>query len=586
MRARGGGHQDTVTSVDAVRDQWNALWPEAVALWSRFTRLRDPLLCRTSAEARAAGLDGSFAMIRLTDQLVVIDLEQVVALGLADLPLEIMGHEIGHHILCPATLTDHGRMVARMRWALPGVEQTAPMVANLYADLHINDRLQRSSGRRLDEVYRRLHADDGGAGGDLWRLYQRIYEILWALPSGHLVPGPLPDRIEGDARLGARLVRAYRTDWLDGAGGFAALCLPYLTTDEDARRILQRWGDTLAAAGGQVPDGLTGMDAGDQRRPLHPVHDPRVTDGATPAPPTPAASTAPGGSTGQLREPFEYGALLRALGLDLSDHDVAVRYYREAARQHLIPFPTRTVRRPGELLPEGHTAWTTGEPLADVDWLGSILRSPRVVPGVTTVKRVLGPDDQSPPRPEPLDLDLYVDSSGSISNPQVQLSFLALAGAIIALSCRRAGGRVQATLWSGARQFETTTGFTTDTDQILRVITGYIGGSTAFPIHILRDTYAERTEQDRPVHVLVISDDGVTTMFDQDERGGDGAAIARDALVRARGGGTMVLNLWRWPDPALDPATAMGWEVERVTGWDELLGFARRFARRTYGGRT
>jgi hypothetical protein len=573
-------------SVQEVAERWRAAWPDALALWSRFTRLRDPELCGTTEAARAAGLDGSFAMIRLSDQLVVIDLEQVVALGLDDLPLEIMGHEIGHHILCPATLTDHGRMVARMRWALPGVEPSAPMVANLYADLHINDRLQRSSGLRLDEVYRRLHTGgDGAAGGDLWRLYQRMYEILWALPSGHLAPAPLPDRIEGDARLGARLVRAYRTDWLEGAGGFAALCLPYLTTDADAQRVLQRWGDTLDAAGGQVPDGLTGVDAADRHRPLHPVNDPRVTAGA--APPVespPAATSAPGPGHGQLREPFEYGDVLRALGLDLSDHDVAVRYYREAARAHLIPFPTRTVRRPGELLPEGHAAWTTGEPLADVDWLGSILRSPRVVPGVTTVKRVLGPDDQAPPRPEPLDLDLYIDSSGSIANPQVQLSFLALAGAIIALSCRRAGGRVQATLWSGARQFETTGGFVTDTDRILRVVTGYIGGSTAFPIHILRDTYAARTEQDRPVHVLVISDDGVTTMFDRDEHGGDGVAIARDALTRARGGGTMVLNLWRWPDPALDPATEMGWTVERVGGWEDLLGFARRFARRTYGG--
>jgi hypothetical protein len=81
--------------------------------------------------------------------------------------------------------------------------------------------------------------------------------------------------------------------------------------------------------------------------------------------------------------------------------------------------------------------------------------------------------------------------------------------------------------------------------------------------------------------VLVISDDGVTTMFDKDELGGDGAAVARQALDRARGGGTMVLNLYRWPDD-LTPAVEMGWDVVPITGWDELLGFARRFARRTY----
>ena len=41
-------------------------------------------------------------------------------------PVEVLAHEIGHHVLAPATLTDHGRMIARMRWALPnGPEQRA-----------------------------------------------------------------------------------------------------------------------------------------------------------------------------------------------------------------------------------------------------------------------------------------------------------------------------------------------------------------------------------------------------------------------------------------------------------------------------
>lgn len=573
--------------VDTVRDEWHRQWPAALALWSRFTRLREPLLHNTTEQARKAGLDGSFAMIRLTDQLVVIDLQQVVEHNLADLALEIMGHEIGHHILCPATLTDQGRMLARMRWALPGVENTAPAVANLYADLHINDRLQRSSGLRLDEVYRRLAAAAPEAPAtDLWRLYQRIYEILWALRRGDLAPGPLPDRIEGDAQLGSRLIRAYRTDWMDGAAGFAALCLPYLTKDQDAQQVLAGWGDSLHAAGGAVPPGLTDIDRDEQRAPLHPANDPRVTDDAEPAAPESAAgpATGPAGARGQAREPFEYGELLRAMGLDLSDHDVAVRYYREAAQRHLIPFPSRPACTAGDVVPEGVTPWTLGEPLSDIDWLRSVVRSPCVIPGVTTVKRVMAAQEGDFERPEPLDLDLYIDSSGSISNPQVTLSFLALAGAIIALSCLRAGGRVQATLWSGAREFDTTDGFITDTDRILRIVTGYIGGATAFPIHLLRDTYAERTERDRPVHLLVISDDGVTTMFANDERGGDGVTIARDALARARGGGTMVLNLYYRPD-GLDTASDMGWDVVPIQSWEELLQFARRFARRVYAGK-
>ena len=102
-------------------------------------------------------------------------------MGLGDFAQEVLAHEIGHHVLAPATLTDHGRMIARMRWGLPTVEKHAPMIANLYTDLLINDRLaaQRriAHGRR---VYRRARRSEKG-GAALWRVYLRIYEILWSL---------------------------------------------------------------------------------------------------------------------------------------------------------------------------------------------------------------------------------------------------------------------------------------------------------------------------------------------------------------------------------------------------------------------
>src|SRR5205807_2795271 len=122
----------------------------------------------------------------------------------------------------------------------------------------------------------------------------------------------------------------------------------------------------------------------------------------------------------------------------------------------------------------------------------------------------------------PVDLDLYVDCSGSMPNPQVMVSYLALAGAIVALSALRVGARVQATLWSGPRQFETTGGFISEAQQVLRILTGYLGGSTAFPIHLLRETYGARRRGARPAHIVVISDDGVDTMFASDELGNKG----------------------------------------------------------------
>lgn len=587
--------------VEALQARWQAAWPQALESWSRFTRLRPPLLCLSTSEARTEGLDGSFAMIRLQDQRVVIDLEQVQRLGLDDYAPEILAHEIGHHILAPATLADHARMIARMRPALPTQDAKAGLVANLYTDLLINDRLQRSARLRMAEVFQALPA--ASASSRLWRVYQRIYEHLWQLPRGSLVAGVLDEAMEGDAWLGARLVRSYARDWVDGAGSFAALCLPYLLDEEELAEALRALQDTAAAAQDGWPAGLVDIEDGERRPIVHPANDPRINGEDAPSEPRPAteghdarpdedAEASPG--AGQCREPFEYGEILRACGIDLSDHEIAIRYYRERALPHLVRFPSRPPERHSDPLPEGLELWEPGDAFDQIDWLQSLLQSPVPVPGVTTVQRIWGQESHIPPERVAVDLDLYVDCSGSMPNPQYLTSFTTLAGAILCLSALRAGARVQVTLWSGKHEFTTTPGFIRDEHAALAVLTGYFGGGTAFPVHLLRDTYEQ--PRTRPTHIVVLSDDGISTMFDRDERGNDGVAIAARALRHAGAGGTLVLNLpWheheavRLTDYYADVDAAVrrardeqGWAVHGVSDWDEMVAFARRFSRAHY----
>jgi hypothetical protein len=580
-----------------VRDRWAARWPEALALWSPFTRLRSPRWCLTPEDEAREGLTGSFAMIRLADQTVVIGVRQLTP-ELQRFPLEVLGHEIGHHILCPADLSDNARMLARIRRALPTVEHHAPRIANIYADLLINDRLQRARGLDMAGVYVALAAAEGGASDDrFWTFYQRIYEILWSLPSATLATGGRDAKLEGDAVLGARLVRSFASRWLEGAGRFGALCLPYLLqeTEPEGGPIWQTWLDAAGAGAGGFPDGLTELDPDEAIPARHPALDPELngeagaSDDAASAGPASepaepdAAANAP--SAGQYREPFEYGQILAASGLHLTDHEVAVRYYRERARGHLIPFPSRENPSATDPLPEGVEPWSVADPLAEIDWVETVLRSPVVIPGVTTVRREWGSSVGAEPERVPVDLDLYVDSSGSMPNPQVTVSYLTLAGAIVALSALRAGARVQATLWSGTRELTTTRGFVRDEEAVLRVLTGFFGGGTAFPIHVVRDTYATRQPDAGPAHVLVVSDDGVTTMFDHDEQGRDGRDVINHALAQAGGGATMVLNLWGQiqNDPALQQAIVDGWDIHVVHDWADLVAFAAAFSRRAYG---
>ena len=582
----------------ALIEAWRAAWPAALAVWSKFTRLRDPSLCASHVEASKQGLSGSFAMIRLLDQSVVVDLPLVTELGLDDYALEILAHEIGHHILAPGSASDQFRLLARMRRALPTLEQHAPMVANLYTDLFINDRLQRQANLRMADIYRKLQqgrtAQADAKSGGVWTLYMRIYENLWQLEKGELggagAENEADERLDTDAWLGARLIRVYANDWMLAAGRFATLLLPYLVEDTDALSPSRYLLDTRDAARGCQTYGAQQIEDDEEGGAIHPVHDKRISglDGEEPPAEAPARS---GG--GQLREPFELGDILKASGVDLSDHEIAIRYYRERALPHLVAFPSRPAPESQEPQMEGLEAWEIGDPLEDIDWLQSVMQSPRPVPGVTTVRRVYGREPARAIDAVPVDLDMYVDSSGSMPNPQAHTSFLTLAGAVIALSALRAGAKVQVTLWSGKNEVMQTPGFVRDEDMILGVLTEFFGGGTCFPIHRLRQTYAAKRE--RPAHILMISDDGITTMFDNDELGNSGWDVSAKALAQGGAGGTMALNLERdwdgaaankWLQQTYDDLKRarreQGWDIHAVERYEDLLDFARAFSRRHY----
>ena len=51
------------------------------------------------------------------------------------------------------------------------------MIANLYGDLLINDRLYRRHGLDMAGIYRAI----AQPGSELWSFYLRVYEILWSL---------------------------------------------------------------------------------------------------------------------------------------------------------------------------------------------------------------------------------------------------------------------------------------------------------------------------------------------------------------------------------------------------------------------
>jgi hypothetical protein len=567
-------------------------------------QLHEPIWCFTAEEETAAHLSSSFAMIRLVDHSVVISLRQVEASGLQRFAKEILAHEIGHHVYCPADLTDHARMLARMRVAMPTKEHLASFVSNLYSDLLINDRLQRSAGLDISGVYLQL----GSKCQDrLWTLYMRIYELLWMLDRGKLAPGEIDSRLNQDAQLGARLIRSYAKDWLDGSGRFAALCLPYLLEDEANRmqQMMAVWRDTLGAGHGGMPEGLAEIDEGEISGAIHPADDPDLSGiDAKEAVDPGAGLTAEAPQTGKktaksYRQPIDYAEVLRATGAMLDPADITARYYRERAIPHLIPFPVRKMPLAVDPQPEGLEIWDIGTSLDQIDWLGTLLSSPLVIPGITTRERQFGTSPGTERATVPVDLYLGVDCSGSMGNPAHHLSYPVLAGAIIALSALRVGSRVKVVLSGEPGQTISTPGFERNSATIMKTLTSYLGTGYSFGIHRLAETFATPAKAKppggaaRPVHILIVSDNDMFAMLDSKSGRQSGWEVANEALDIA-GSGTFVLELpphvrdssWSQKTEAyLLRMREIGWQTAIVSSMDELVEFARQFSRGQYGAR-
>lgn len=515
--------------VDFSNTELKKVWKEALNIWSPYVRLQDPIFCINRIEEQKEALSGSFAMIRLSDLRVVISLRQIKTYGLEEYIKEIFAHEIGHHVFCPADLNDLARLLVRIRHGLPTIEKEASFIGNLYSDLLINDYLFRQHNLPMQKIYLKVNSPNENL---LWNFYMRVLEILWSLSRDTLTHIDIKEEMEADALLANRLIRNYKKDWLRGAGPFAAICLTYLLKDSEKQKqsFFRVWLDTRdAALGEEMPVGISSFEEDELSGNLHPAI---KSSKKKPL----ESKDQKGGSSTNFREPFEYLEIIKSLGINISDQDIIIKYYKERAIPYLIPFPQKKMPNSTEPLPEGLEIWDIGDPLESINWLETIVRSPIVVPGLTTIERIYGQTQGDQSKKEPIDLDIYVDCSGSMPNPSYNISYLTLAATIISLSALRSGSAVQATLWSGKREYLTTKGFIRDQNEILKIMTGFFGGGTAFPLHILRETYKIRKPTERKVHILVISDSGIDTIFQKDELGNSGEDLTKMALEKSRGG--------------------------------------------------
>ncbi len=120
-------------------------------------------------------------------------------------------------------------------------------------------------------------------------------------------------------------------------------------------------------------------------------------------------------------------------------------------------------------------------------------------------------------------------------DPAHYVSYPILAGTIMVLSALRAGARVKVVLSGEPGNSISTDGFIRQEQELLRLMTNYLGTGYAFGIHRLEETFHADFRADRPVHVLIISDSDMFRMLDEQGNRRVGWDVAREALERCGG---------------------------------------------------
>ncbi len=571
-------------------DLWKSSWQQAKLEWNPLLRLQEPIWCLSHKEAHKEGLTGSFAMIRLTDHRIVINLEEIVERNIVDYALEILAHEIGHHIFTPANLYDNAILLNRIRFALPGIEDRAPMVSNLYADFLINDKLQRVNKLRMSEVYKAINSEDTFT--EFWTLMMRTYEYLWRLNRGELATklSLHSKKIDADASLLANLIRSYSKNWIHGGGRFAVMVYRYLMDDktfEEARKkILILLDAEDAGLGAMNISGMTELDLEgydeiiDMRKEalgLNDKNDPNKEGLGIQK-----NKLGGQGPRNGYMGPGNYIDLMKQVNPKANEQHLVNAYYKEIALPHLIDFPVETSENVSLDLPEGLETWDIGDPIEEVDWLQSAILSPDLIPGLTTQKRTYGSDSDTEISESPLNVYIGIDCSGSMMDPSQNFSWPVLAATIIGLSVLRAGASVMGCLSGEPGTYLETDGFITDEIDLLTTITSYLGTGYAYGIERLRKPFEQ--QPNNKSHIVIVTDNDIFSMLDSETNTKQTHwELAEIALKNAGGHGTIVLH--SNPDYSKDLVIRLkkiGWNVYYVTNEAELLKFASEFSQQNY----
>ncbi len=505
-------------------------WQNAQACWSPYLRLNPPKIVQATANQPRF-----LAQVHLKQQQIQVDLEWLHERQLSSHLTMLLAHEIGHLIYSPGSLEIYTRMLVYTHAALqseqiqlsvlaPIANQTqqttqARIILNAYLDLLVNHRLFLNQYPILGL----LQAITPSKPGKFSHWQGQIYGLLWDMPA--LFSGSDPSLNETPtsdlALLAADLIELCDKSFETGIDAFTRLAYACLDQQEphlpdlalDAQSISAGWGfASKAQSTGSVQQLLTqvGLEI-----PAPQYLEPQVL---------PALFSEPHPNP-------EQGKALR------------VQYYRERVWPWIKSRPRRAQHAWSPEAPQELTSWQLDDPIQEVDWAESLSRSPRLIPGLTTFRRK--PDHQTVATGQEKSfshLDLYLDTSGSLADPNQIYSELVSAAYLLTLTALKRRIPVRVTRWSGEDQIQSTA-FSLDEKQLLSALLHYSGGATALPLQSLTQRYSgTRSEQrlEKTHRIILLSDEGSLNWLQKYPE----HTSAWEGIAQAAKGGAWLLLDW------------------------------------------
>jgi hypothetical protein len=416
---------------------------------------------------------------------------------------------------------------------------TSPL-DNLYWDLLINESVGRAMGPQdLIAVYHASHAEGEvesvaaraqaqSAGkkskasvhgtappSAVFEFYMACYEELWRLPEGHLVGEAraltkFPDW-RGDAR---RFVNRFFQMIDDPFVRFIAFCQvikPYLEQD---KKNQQDSTEDIPMA-----HDLGEPSAGDWEVVLG--SDPQVDKAIDEARkkgilPREAAQRA---QAQEAKDPLEqiddimngYGGMPGKQAAAFRRRLVSSVYGR-LVDQHLFKLPPLPAPEPDRIIPGPTEEYEWGDDPAQIDWGASVLRHGPMA-AAFPLRRDWLPDEPvlgtySVPR-----IEIYLDTSGSMPDPERNLNALTLAAQILAAAAIRKGSLVRGVIYSSGPESPMVSPWMGSEQTAREWLLHYSGGGTDFPWKFLAGSVKE-TRSAPPLRIVVSDQDFLYNLRD------------------------------------------------------------------------